>query len=359
MNHDQPTVASNPGRVPFELLTYWRCYPKQMLLPVGLLGLGVVLLVMAVMVDGFSVVVGLIALVFGAIVLITEEGRMSKWMASGDTCPAIVLDADSGLIAVWADMTTTIKQSFPAIKVLHTPIHRSGVPLQDDQRLAVVCTFLGVSTNPHWDDVKPVPVICATRNREAIERTLASIPEVRWAEFAKDLAHLENPTPGAHFFPARSLDAEALAEQMADRIIFDQQFKGAAQQQPTSSGASYAFKLTWMFGASLIGYVVVTVLMSIQMEKTSTDGSIKAFELSGLVFGLVLASPAFLSVASLGLTTMPQEFFEETRIGRKLVEFVGGGATPSGVKSVCLVAGLFFFAITVGLYYVLQGMAAN
>lgn len=358
MNDTPSSMASNPGRVPFELFTYWSCYRGRMLFPVGLLGVGAVLLLAALLVENFSVAAGIAVMIFGAFVLITIESRMKQWMALGDTCPALVLDADTGLIAVWADMTTTLQTSQPAIKILRAPVFRGplGRTLQNNSRLSVVCTFRGSPDNGRWDDVKPIPVVCATRNPAVIQRSLTSIPESQWEQFTNDLQSIEQTSSGLYFLSSRAFDVEALAEQMTDRML-DQQMTQAAADAVTESGASYNGKLATILGASFLVYLVATVLISMAMEKAATDGSIRAFGPSGLIFGLLLAVPAFLSVASLGMTTMPQSFFQDTRMGRKLVEFVGGAATPSGVKSVCLVAGLLFFAITIGLYYVIQNLA--
>jgi hypothetical protein len=122
----------------------------------------------------------------------------------GDTCPGLVLDADEGLIAVWADMTSDPnKRTVPAIKITKVPLRRAaGSPLKVGQRLTAVSTYSGPDGVPSWKDFTPIPVVCATRDPETIQASLASIPDDQWLALDAGLKEIPRNT-GIHLIASQ------------------------------------------------------------------------------------------------------------------------------------------------------------
>ncbi|MEM7558753.1 MAG: DUF3239 domain-containing protein, partial [Planctomycetota bacterium] len=150
----------------------------------------------------FPAWIGLIIMGIGYIPIGYTQFIMGQWMAHGDTCPAVVLDPSSLLVAVWADMTTDpSRQSHPAIRILSLPIKKAtGCSLQAGSKLPVVCVYEGPMEAEKWENVKPVPVGCATQKQEVVSQKLQSIPVNEWTALEQGLATLPKPyKPGLYF----------------------------------------------------------------------------------------------------------------------------------------------------------------
>ena len=194
---DYETSATNSGRIKVSWLQYFRCYPTLPLLCAG----GFVLAIVIFNVPGFLGIRDtnpfmIAASVIGVAALLGCKPKISfvqAAMADGDTCPATIIDADQEWIAVWADMRSTPGRCVPAIKIMRIPLKRSGHSATGDARLTTVSTYVGEGTSGHWDDVRPIPVICTTTDKQQIARSLASVPANEWESLRAGLQKVPKP----------------------------------------------------------------------------------------------------------------------------------------------------------------------
>lgn len=181
----EKTFASHPGNIELHPATYFGCYPQPLViaLVVGAIGALAVYLT--------NSIYAVLLIVAGGVPLYFKQAQASTYMKNGDTRPAIVLDPE-GLVAVHADMTTG-GPPVPAIKITTVPLKNAhGAPFKKGQRLTTVCTFYGPMESTQWEDVLPMPVVCATNDDKAIERSLSSIPEAGWRQLENAVANLKD-----------------------------------------------------------------------------------------------------------------------------------------------------------------------
>lgn len=196
------TIATNPGGVEVDWGFYFTTYPKPLVVGLLVMACGVGALAIGEQTGLFPAWIGLIVIGLGYIPIAYTQFIMGQWMAHGDTCPGVILDPDSLLVAIWADMTTDpSEQSHPAIRILNLPIkNATGCTLEAGARLPVVCTYEGPMEADKWDNVKPIPVGCATQKEEVVARKLKSIPDTEWTALDKGLATISKPHNSGLFF---------------------------------------------------------------------------------------------------------------------------------------------------------------
>lgn len=130
-------------------------------------------------------VVQVLAVCFFVGALILLRPSISRTI-EGAICPAVVLDSKSGWIAVFADMSSEPQRRFvPAIKVIRIRrLTRAAMtPLKTGDRITSICTHVSdtMGGNPiYWSDLRPVPVVCATRNQGDIDRSHADVAPQEW-----------------------------------------------------------------------------------------------------------------------------------------------------------------------------------
>ena len=201
---DYETAATNSGRIEVSWLQYFRCYPTLPLLCAG----GLVLAIVIYNIPGFLGIRDknpfmIAAAVIGVAAFLVCKPKMSfvqAAMADGDTCPATIIDADQEWIAVWADMRSTPGGCVPAIKIMQIPLKRSGYQPTEDVRLTTVSTYYGEGASGNWDDLRPIPVICATTDKKQIVRSLLSVPANEWEALKAGLQKVPKPYRVGLFF---------------------------------------------------------------------------------------------------------------------------------------------------------------
>lgn len=195
------TVASNPGAIRFEIGTYLKCYPRVIVVSAAGVLAGLTLLLAASVTDVLPAWVGITVAAVGVLYPAWIRFKMGMWMANGDVCPGVVLDPEAGIIAVWADMSSQPPTVVPAIKILQVPLKATPAgPCSRGQRITAVCTYGGSLNNDRWDDIYPVPALCATKNQATLRRSLESVPKEQWQNLQDGLKQIPRPfQPGLTF----------------------------------------------------------------------------------------------------------------------------------------------------------------
>jgi hypothetical protein len=98
----------------------------------------------------------------------------------GRLCPAVVVSAESQLVAVYSNLTSG-PDSYPAVRIIRQPIRRmTGGVSPKGTRLAAVAMFPPGKGSDHSETFDPIIVNCATRNESTISRAMKSIPQDEW-----------------------------------------------------------------------------------------------------------------------------------------------------------------------------------
>jgi hypothetical protein len=183
-------VASHASEIELQRLHYFRCYPNTPLVFAGLIFLAIVFWLaprffLSPVPESYFDLVQVVAICLFVGTLLLLRPSISPTV-EGVTCPAIVLEPKSGWIAVYVDMSSEPHRRFvPAIKVFRVPwLKRATVaPLKSGDRLTTICVYKAdtMTGDPvHYSDLRPTPVVCATRNHDDIERSLAGVPPREW-----------------------------------------------------------------------------------------------------------------------------------------------------------------------------------
>jgi Protein of unknown function (DUF3239) len=199
MSKDDSTYATHPGRIRLDLATYLTCFPRALIFGAIVMPLGIAALIVGEQTGSFSPMIGISVILAGGVPGIYVNYVIGQWMMDGDTCPALVLDPSSGLIVVLAEMSTRPPDLFPALKVTHVPLARSpSKPFREYQRITTVCTFRGPIEALEWEDVIPIPVVCATKDSIAIQRSLQTLSAEKWTELEAAVETLASRQPGLY-----------------------------------------------------------------------------------------------------------------------------------------------------------------
>lgn len=191
--------ASTPGRFHLDLRTWIRCFPFSAvppLLPLLLFGIvaGVLYWTDSAPLQAAATLC-LMGLIAGGPLI--RPPWQKCWR--GNVNSAVVVSVNPYLIAVSADMGRRTGDSWPVIKILPQPLHRTrGLRPQIGDRLPTVALYDGTEIGPHWRDFSPTAVACLTDNVVVIQEALRRL-EVNefgpdhWEQLEQNLAWV--PTP--------------------------------------------------------------------------------------------------------------------------------------------------------------------
>ena len=185
-------VATNPGKVRLMVMHYLKSDMKDLIILVAAIVLGGGLL--AVSWKPAVIVLGL-----GLFVFVFSIIQAKQVFSDGDVCPAMVVDADRNLVAVFTDLSKTNRPHY-VVKVLKQPLGRlPGGPFPEGKRLAFLAMYNGYPKEPIWKGFGGYLVNTGTTSKKTIERVVASIPDDQWKRLKKAVSQLEEPlTPGQY-----------------------------------------------------------------------------------------------------------------------------------------------------------------
>jgi hypothetical protein len=185
-------VASNPANVKVEVMHFLKSDLKDLsiLVVAILLFAGIVL---------FSWKLAVIILGLTMMVFVMSIIQAKNVFEHGDVCPAMVIDAERKLVAVFADLSKTGKPHY-VIKVLKQPLGRvPGGPFPEGTRLAFLAMYNGFPKETVWRGFGGYLVNTGTAKKKTIERVLKSIPEGDWNRLEKTVPLLDDPPkPGQY-----------------------------------------------------------------------------------------------------------------------------------------------------------------
>lgn len=157
------TIASNPGGVNFLPWIYLRYYPIS--------GLSLAALLISSL---FLLTYSLHFLVFPVLIFSANSfywSQKKEQFKFGDSNPGRVIHTNPTLIAVATNLTKYGK-NFPVIKVIKSPIN--NLAIGDIIGTIAVYSAGKDESLPHWVDFDPIPIECATNNKEEIDAALRS-----------------------------------------------------------------------------------------------------------------------------------------------------------------------------------------
>ena len=181
-------AASNPCRLKVELLHFYKCVPTELMsfVVAPLLIGGIIIATDKV---PFPYFVAPAISVAVAIALL----RFPFWLfQSGNVCPAIVIDAEQQLIAVFTDLTKG-DDSYPAVFVTSAPLKKmTGGPFQRGNKICFATGYLGGNSDS-WEQIKGYPINCGTTSSKQIENRLKTLSDEDWLEAEQVIANLSKP----------------------------------------------------------------------------------------------------------------------------------------------------------------------
>ncbi len=191
-------VASNPGKLKFQPLTYLLCLPpsvpswivlctaivlfvwikKPEMLPASFIGIPIAIAI-------YSFV----------------DGRVMKAkFLEGTRNPAIVVSDFPYRVAVYADLSTTRGKVMPSIRITEQPLRfiRGGRP-KVGTRMAAVANYFGPADRPHWSHFDPTIINCGITDQARIASVVRSLPKSEWAALDRGLEVLNTKKPGMYY----------------------------------------------------------------------------------------------------------------------------------------------------------------
>jgi hypothetical protein len=202
-------VASNPGRVRFNPLQWWRHQPLGFVLGAGG-ALFFLLLWLGLVMSGHS---GTIAnkqggqtplWLFSPAILATLAiftWNQARRFSMGDANPGVVVALNPTLIAVPTDLTLG-HDEYPVIKILKVNMKTAdGKPLEIGSRVPTIAVYQipKEKTAGHWGDFLPLPAEYATNDSAVLRRLLASFPKEQYEFLQQALKWIEQPLqPGLY-----------------------------------------------------------------------------------------------------------------------------------------------------------------
>lgn len=203
------TAASNPGRLPFNPLCYWRYRPFFAALAVGVAILFVV--IWAILIfnghsgsiptkDGGATPIWL----FAPATLLTlgfYTWLIARKFQTGDANPGVVVSLDPTLVAVRTDLSKG-DGDFPALKIVRVSlVSTNGEPLQIGTRISTVSNYFDTAGRDalHWGDFDPEPAEYATGDDSSLNRLASSFSKQQYLAIAKSLKLVSKPyQPGLY-----------------------------------------------------------------------------------------------------------------------------------------------------------------
>lgn len=211
------SAATNPALLRPNLLRYYLCYPKSVLLAALP---AIMLLALAALVHWAFALPGAALLIVFALYGRKIRGQF----VSGFINPGVVVSLRPPLIAAMSDLVRVEGRHWPVVQVRPHPLSRtSGGPPQVGQRLATVAVYYGEHDGPHWLDFDPVAANCVTGNPTRLQQMLTTIHEEQWQGLDAALKQLPQPlAPGQYKIdlgPPRLYQPERLTPEEVSRII--------------------------------------------------------------------------------------------------------------------------------------------
>lgn len=187
----QDTFATNPAQLQVSFARWLAVHPvvPTMLAILILAGVGLLFV---------KYQVGIILLLSAGIVFWQNHRETKHKYFAGDVCPAEILSAADGLVAVYTDLTANSDGPHPVIKIFKQPLHKMAEPPADGQRVAAVALYCGEASKAVWNDFDPEIINCVVRDPEEIERVLMSIPEDQWQALGEGLSHIPEARIGLY-----------------------------------------------------------------------------------------------------------------------------------------------------------------
>ena len=201
------TIASLPGRIPVTLRVWLRCFPRKLLLPMGILVL-IFAPILFLMRSGSVLGLVLTASVAAGLTLFVvwwQITRIREHFAYGCINPAKVVSAQPYLIAVSGDLGLRHGDSWPVIKILPQPLDRTGGRrARVGEKIATVALYFGTGDQGHWEGFEPIAAECVTDNAKAIQNAIQQLDKFQevdvWDELEKHLALVPKPyQPGLYW----------------------------------------------------------------------------------------------------------------------------------------------------------------
>jgi hypothetical protein len=184
---DNSFRASNPGHVPVSAFRWSRHYPTWPLLWFSALA---ALVAMVCFVDSNLWLVTVLLLCGNW--LYWRRVREHFW--NGDAIPGIIVSMKPLLIAVATDLSKGSGE-YPVVKIIKKSLTTVCGQIPDvGSQLAAVAVYASRNHRlPHWDDLDPRPIDCATGDVEVIDRVMTSLTENDWNRLHSGLRQVPQP----------------------------------------------------------------------------------------------------------------------------------------------------------------------
>lgn len=196
LTFDSSARASSPGNVSISVLVWLVHYPRWPLLLFAMLVASLVLVLRApfagLMVAGFLILPNWL-----------YWRRIKEHFLHGDANPGLIVSVDPMLYAVGTDLTKG-EGRFPVVKVVRKRFRPVCSPATVGARIMTVALYQASAEPedvalPHWVGFDPRPIDCATRDRDQIDKALASVDDQRWAWLQAALEEVPQPyRPGIY-----------------------------------------------------------------------------------------------------------------------------------------------------------------
>jgi len=127
--------------------------------------------------------------------------RFREHFHYGDTTPAQVLDARSGLVAAYTDLDTQGLYRFPVINIFIEKLHLARTRLQDGEQVATFSLYWrspSVSSE-RWGGFNPIVARCVSADQAACDAARDKIPSAHWQALQVGLQQVPKPwKPGLY-----------------------------------------------------------------------------------------------------------------------------------------------------------------
>lgn len=201
----QNTFASNPAKLDLNYFQWLATHPAHIGLYLTFAFVGLILLVV-------KWLPGLAVLVAVGITFWRSRQDLRRKFFIGDVCPGVVISAQQGLVAVWADLKAAANIPRPAIKILRQPLDKIRLyQLQDGMRVASVAEYYGQAQETTWKNFFPEVIPCVVHDEAENQRILDSISEEQWQALDAGLARIPATHPGLYRLWGNTLDNDVSA----------------------------------------------------------------------------------------------------------------------------------------------------
>jgi len=229
------STASLPGRVRLDIGLYYHCYPNELCQTIFAAFILLVYVAIAVFLWRFPGILAKMVLIvlvmFGAWAIVGEKLtriRLKSQMFHGCANPAVVVNMNPCLLAVYADLAARPDVCYPAVKVIYAPLDRvPGKRFQVGDRVPTISTYRGGVGDFH-SDFYPVPACCATNDQEALTRLFVELEEGNesWNTLETAMSSVPRPYyaglfPVEIFFPVSDDEDDEVTEDALTMYPFE------------------------------------------------------------------------------------------------------------------------------------------